>query len=122
MEEMHMAAMICRGAFKDANAISAADILRMATRSGALAQGRSDCGLIREGFRADLIVIDLDRPHLRPDYDTIANVVFSAQSGDICLNMIDGRVVYRDGEYAFLDQERVIFETEASFKRILGEL
>ena len=122
MEEMHMAAMICRGSTGDANAVEAGAILCMATRSGALAQGRTDCGLIREGFRADLIVIDLDKPHLRPDFDTLANVVFSAQSSDICLNMVDGRVIYRDGECVFMDRERVIYEAEASFGRILGEL
>ena len=122
IEEMHMAAMICRGSTGDANAVEAGAILCMATRSGALAQGRTDCGLIREGFRADLIVIDLDKPHLRPDFDTLANVVFSAQSSDICLNMVDGRVIYRDGECVFMDRERVIYEAEASFGRILGEL
>ena len=56
------------------------------------------------------------------DFDTLANVVFSAQSSDICLNMVDGRVIYRDGECVFMDRERVIYEAEASFGRILGEL
>ena len=73
-------------------------------------------------MRADLIVMDLDRPHMQPDFDTVSNIVFSAQSSDIVLNMIDGRVVYKNGEYLTIDRERVIFEANKSFERILGEL
>ena len=122
MEEIHMAAMLARGVTRDANAVSAADILRMATLEGAKAQGRPDCGRIEPGCRADLLVFDLDKPHLQPDYDTVANLVFAAQSSDIVLNMIDGRVVYRNGEYLTLDKERVIFDANQSFRRILSEL
>lgn len=122
MEEIHMAAMISRGSTKDANAISAADILKMACLEGAKAQGRPDCGRIEKGCRADLLVFDLDKPHLQPDFDTVANIVFSAQSSDIVLTMIDGRAVYRDGEYLTLDKERVIYNANESFRRILGEL
>ena len=122
MEEIHMAAMICRGSTRDANAISAADILRMATLQGARSQGRTDCGRIEEGCRADLIMFELDKPHLQPDFDTLANLVFAAQSSDICMTMIDGRVVYKDGEYLTLDRERIIYNANASFRRILGEL
>lgn len=122
VEEMHMAAMISRGFTLDANAVSAGNILKMATRNGALCQGRKNCGKIEEGMRADLIVMDLDRPHMQPDFDTVSNIVFSAQSSDIVLNMIDGRVVYKNGEYLTIDRERVIFEANKSFERILGEL
>ncbi|MCI5791689.1 MAG: amidohydrolase [Lachnospiraceae bacterium] len=122
MEEIHMAAMIARGSTLDANAVSDAAMLKAAALTGALSQGRGDCGRIEEGCRADLIVIDLDRPHLRPDYDTRANVVFSAQSSDIVLNMIDGKVVYKNGEYLTIDKEKVIAETEAHFDKILAQL
>ncbi len=122
MEEIHMAAMICRGVTKDANAVSASDILRMASLEGARVQGRRDCGRIEKSCRADLLVFDLDKPHLQPDFDTVANIVFAAQSSDIVLNMIDGRVVYRNGEFLTLDKERVIYDANASFQRILTEL
>ena len=122
MEEIHMAAMISRGSTLLANAISSSDILKMASLDGARSQGRMNCGVIKEGSRADLIVFDLDAPHLQPDFDTVSNIVFSAQSSDIVLNMIDGRVVYKNGEYMMIDREKVIFEANKSFERILGEL
>ena len=81
-----------------------------------------DCGRIEKSCRADLLVFDLDKPHLQPDFDTVANIVFAAQSSDIVLNMIDGRVVYRNGEFLTLDKERVIYDANASFQRILTEL
>ena len=71
LEEIHLAAMLARGASRDANAISSAEILRMATLEGAKAQGRTDCGVIAEGKKADLIVFDLDKAHLTPDFHTV---------------------------------------------------
>lgn len=122
MEEIHIAALLCRGATKDANAVSAADIVKMATVNGALAQGRKDCGAVKVGNKADIIVFDLMKPNLQPDFDTLANVVFSAQSSDIVMNMIDGRVVYRDGNFAFINREEVYNEVNERLSRILKEL
>lgn len=122
MEEIHIAALLCRGATKDANAVSAAEIVKMATVNGALAQGRKDCGAVKVGNKADIIVFDLMKPNLQPDFDTLANVVFSAQSSDIVMNMIDGRVVYRDGNFAFINKEEVYREVNERLIRILKEL
>lgn len=122
MEEIHIAALLCRGATKDANAVSAAEIVKMATVNGALAQGRKDCGAVKVGNKADIIVFDLMKPNLQPDFDTLANVVFSAQSSDIVMNMIDGRVVYRDGNFAFINKEEVYREVNERLSRILKEL
>ena len=122
MEEIHIAALLCRGATKDANAVSAAEIVKMATVNGALAQGRKDCGAVKVGNKADIIVFDLMKPNLQPAFDTLANVVFSAQSSDIVMNMIDGRVVYRDGNFAFINKEEVYREVNERLSRILKEL
>lgn len=122
MEEIHIAALLCRGATKDANAVSSADIVKMATVNGALAQGRKDCGAVKVGNKADIIVFDLMKPNLQPDFDTLANVVFSAQSSDIVMNMIDGRVVYRDGNFAFINREEVYREVNERLSHILKEL
>lgn len=122
MKEIYMAAMLARVGSMDANALSPAEVIKMATRNGALLQGRKDAGLLEEGFRADIIAINLDVAHMQPDYDTLSNIVFAAQSSDIILNMIDGRVVYKDGEYMYADKERIMYEANAAFKKILGLL
>ena len=122
MEEIHIAALLCRGAAKDANAVSVKDIIKMATINGALAQERKDCGLLKAGNKADLIVFDLNTPNMQPDFNTLANVVFSAQSSNIILNMIDGRVVYRNGNFAFINKDEVYTEVNKRLNRILKEL
>ena len=94
----------------------------MATVNGALAQERKDCGLLKAGNKADLIVFDSNSPNMQPDFNTLANVVFSAQSSNIILNMIDGRVVYRNGNFAFINKDEVYTEVNKRLNRILKEL
>ena len=122
LEEVNLAALLCRGESLDANAISAAELVKAATRNGALAQGRDDCGLIKEGFRADFILFDIEKEHLTPDYDTLANILFSAQSSDICMTVCDGEIICKDGEVLFIDEEETIAKAEESFKKVLESL
>jgi len=122
MEELHLAALLCRGQAMDANAIPAAELIKAATRNGALAQGRTDCGLIKEGFRADFILFDLEKEHLTPDYDTLANIVFAAQSSDICMTVCDGQIICKDGEALFIDEEETIAKASESFQKVLESL
>ena len=122
LEEVNLAAMLCRGQSLDANAVPAVDIIRAATRDGALAQGREDCGLIKEGFKADFILFDLEKEHLTPDYDTLANIVFSAQSADICMTVCDGEIICKDGEALFVDEEETIAKASESFQKVLESL
>lgn len=122
LEEVNLAALLCRGQSLDAGAISPGDIMRMATVNGALAQGRKDTGLIREGYRADLIMFDLDKPHLVPDTDTLANILFSANSSDIVMTVCDGRVICKDGKPLLIDEEETIAKAAESFKKVLETL
>lgn len=122
LEEVNLAALLCRGQAMDANAVLTEELVKAATRGGALAQGRTDCGLIREGFRADFILFDLDREHLTPDYDTLANIVYSAQNSDICMTVCDGEIIYKDGEALFIDEEETIAKASESFKKVLESL
>ncbi len=121
-EEMHLAAMVCRGVNHDSNAIPAKEILRIATRNGALAQGREDCGLIDTGMKADFIVLDLDKPHLYPDFDIVSNIVFSAQSSDVWMTVCDGDVLYKNGEFTHLDPEEIKAKARESLEKVLKRM
>lgn len=122
LEEISLSSMANKGINHDPQFMTNREAFKMATVNGALAQGRSDTGLIKEGNRADLIVYDFDKAHLQPVHDVLSNIMFSAQSDDICLNMIDGKVVYKDGQLLTLDNERIIYEVKKINKRILTEL
>ena len=123
MEEVRLFATLFKATTGDPTVVTPAQALYAATRAGALAQGRSDCGLLKEGFRADLIVMDLrNKPHMYPCHNMLNNVVFAAQGSDVCLTMVDGQVLYRDGLYTTLDIESVIAKANESTDAILRQL
>ena len=102
--------------------VSASELLRMATENGALSQGRTDTGTIAVGKRADLIVLDVDVPWMQPVSDMATNLVYSGQGSDVVLTMVDGQVLYRDGEWPTIDVERVMAQTAAARERVLSRL
>ena len=102
--------------------MSSSDLIQIATRNGALSQGRTDCGNIAVGNKADLIVLDIDTPWMRPVDDLVGALIYSAQGSDVVLTMVDGEVLYKNGEYLTIDVERVLSEVQASRKRILAQL
>jgi len=121
-EEIKMLSLAAKVRFGDPTLIKPAEALYAATRAGALAQGRPDCGIIKEGFRADMIMLDLSAPSMNPVYEMANNLVFSASSRDILMTMIDGLVVYENGAFPTVDIEKAISGTERSRDRILAEL
>lgn len=120
--DMTLLALLAKGASGDPTALSPADCLRIATRNGALAQRRTDCGVVAVGSRADLCVVDTDRPWYVPATDPAASLVYAGRSGDVVLTMVDGRVLYRDGEYPTIDIERAAYDAQRFTNRILSQL
>lgn len=121
-EEMKMFAIAPKVRFSDPTLITPKQTLYAATRAGALAQGREDAGLVKEGFKADLIMIDLEQPNMYPVHDLMNNLVYSASGTDIVMTMSDGKIVYENGEYKTLDIEKTMFEAQAATKVILSKL
>ena len=122
IKEMYLAALLPKGINNRAEIVSPRQVLKMATRNGALAQGREDCGFIKEGFKADLCVMDLNKANMYPDYDIINNLVYSASKSDVVLTMVDGDVLYKDGEFKYIDVERAGFECNRIVKEVVKEL
>ena len=121
-EEIKLLALSAKVRFGDPTLITPVEALFAATRAGALAQGRDDCGIIREGFRADMIVLDLASPSLNPVYDIANALVYAASSRDILMTVADGCIVYEGGSFPTVDLERVIADTKKARARILGTL
>ncbi len=117
-EEMHLAALIHNGYASDPTAIHAADVLKMATRNGALLQGRDDTGVLALGKKADIVAVNMDAPHLVPSFDPLVTLLYSAQGSDVCMTMVDGKVLYENGTYKTIDADKVYFEVRAAQKRL----
>ena len=117
-EEMHLAALIHNGHSHDPTVMKPADLLKMATINGAKLQGRDDTGVLEVGKKADLIAIDFDRPHLIPAMDYPAMLAYSVQDSDVCMTMIDGRILYENGEFKTLDEEKIKAEARVALREL----
>jgi len=105
----------------DVEALTAAQIFRMATENGARAIGFGDeIGSIEVGKRADLVVLDYERlsgPYLSPEISPVDALVYRAKSGDVTATMVEGRVVYANGRFAFVDREAALSRLRADIDR-----
>lgn len=122
IEEMKFFAVANKGKQYDPTLITPVETLKAATFAGAKGQGRDDCGKLARGFKADLIVMDLKQPNMHPIHNMANNMVYSASGSDVLLTMVDGKILYKNGEYLTIDIEKTIYEAEAETMRILGEL
>lgn len=118
IEEMKLFALLQKVRQNDPAIITPREAIYAATRAGALAQNRADCGALKVGNRADLIVLDTSAPYWKPVHDLANNLVYSASGTDVCLTMADGKVLYRDGIYTTIDIEKLTRIQELSQKEI----
>ena len=88
--------------------------------NGARLQGRADTGALAVGNKADIVAVDMDRPHLVPCVDPLSNLLYAAQGSDVCLTMADGQILYEDGAFLTLDKERILSEARRAAARLLG--
>lgn len=106
---------------RDAEALPGDQPLRMATANGARAMGFPESGALEPGRAADLILLDFDRPHLYPRHDLVANLVHAARGSDVTHVIVDGRLIYRNGELLTLDEDRIMAEAERHARRMVNQ-
>ncbi len=107
-EELHLASLIHNGVSGDPTIMNPRRTLKMATENGALLQGRGNTGSLTIGKKADIIAVDMDKPHLVPNIDTLALLCYSAQGSDVVMTMVDGKILYENGEFLTLDKDEII--------------
>jgi 5-methylthioadenosine/S-adenosylhomocysteine deaminase len=119
-EEMRLAAAL-QAMRRAPGALTARDALWMATREGARALGlEEEIGSIEPGKRADLILIERDRPHLTPDIDPWSTLVYAARGTDVRLTMVDGEVLVRDFSLTQLDSSEVVARARSAATGLLS--
>ena len=108
-EEMRFALLMQRAARQDVEAVTAPQVLRMATLGGAEALGLDDAiGSLTPGKRADLIAVSLNAPHSVPATDPSAALVYSARADDVCFTLCDGVPLYDESRWRTLDAATVL--------------
>lgn len=112
-EELKLASLLAKGSSLDPTAVPAYEALKMATVNGAKAQGReNEVGMLKAGFEADLIMLDTHFAHLHPLYDPVSTAVYSANGGDVALTIVQGKVLYENGQFTTIDVEQAISDVE----------
>ncbi len=119
-EEMNLAAILHKGVAMNPQLMKAHDVLRMGTVNGARAIGFDDTGILSEGMKADIILVDTDKPHFYPKNDPMAMIVYSAQAADVDTVIVDGNILMKNREFTQIDEEKIKFEVETLSKRLLG--
>ena len=97
--EMFLVTGLAKVRENNAAAVSADNVLRMATVEGAYAMGLKDADVLAEGKFADLIVIALNQPNMQPINNIVKNIVYSGSKQNVKLTMVNGKVLYEDGKF-----------------------
>ena len=118
-EELKLSALLAKYRSGDASTLPAYQALKFATVNGAKAQGRENLGMLKEGYCADMILLDSEALSLVPSYDVISSVVYGANGRDVVLTMINGRIVYDHGVFPTIDIEYAKSEVNDYAKHIV---
>ncbi|MBQ9096813.1 MAG: amidohydrolase [Clostridia bacterium] len=116
LEELHIASLLTNGADMNPETVSASDALKWATNAASL--GFHDSGKIAEGKKADIAIIDINKPHMRPVHNMRSAVCYSAGGGDVTHVFADGKMLLDKGQFTTIDIEKVYFEIDKCIKRI----
>ncbi|RKT87540.1 5-methylthioadenosine/S-adenosylhomocysteine deaminase [Saccharopolyspora antimicrobica] len=117
-ECMKQSVLAQRSVTLDPTAMRAQDALDLATRDGARCAG-IDAGVLEAGRLADLIVVDLDRPHLQPLHDVVSTLVYAARGSDVVVTVVDGEIVQRDGRCLRVDEASAVAEARERAELLL---
>lgn len=112
-EEIHIASIVNKAVNMDAESVKAYDAIKMATINGAKALGWSnEIGSIEVNKKADIILIDLDKPHLCPIHNVVSALAYSAQGSDVDTVIVDGKVIMEKREIKTLDIEKIMYNAQ----------
>lgn len=121
VEEMRTASLLQKVSTGDPMALPAYQALSMATADGARVLGLKDVGVLKPGFKADIILIDTKAPHLHPRHDWVAQMVYAAHASDVETVIIDGEVIMENRHVLTIDEEEVYLEVQKRAGRLTGK-
>ena len=122
-ETMKVAALLHKGVNLDPTVMNAEQVLRMATIDGAKALcWEKEIGSIEKGKKADIVIIDFNKPHLCPVYNEISHLVYSTKSADVETVFIDGRLVMENKMIKTVNVEELLDKAKKCKERLLEKL
>jgi 5-methylthioadenosine/S-adenosylhomocysteine deaminase len=120
-EEMKTAALLHKLSTGNPTALPARQVLKMATVNGAKALG-TETGMLKAGMKADMIIVDMKKPHLTPCFDIPSHLVYSAGGSDVRTTIVDGKVLMDDYRVLVLDEQKVIEEAQKAAEDLVARV
>jgi 5-methylthioadenosine/S-adenosylhomocysteine deaminase len=114
---MKFACLLQRGVRYNPKIIKAKDVLDMATKGGAKVLGLDNqIGSIEIGKKADIVIVDFEKPHLYPRTDIISHLVYAANASDVDTTIVDGKVIMRNRKVLTLDEPRILERAQDAYE------
>jgi 5-methylthioadenosine/S-adenosylhomocysteine deaminase len=121
LSEMATTAKVHKALANNPTVLDAKTVLLMATRWGAEVLGLGNkVGSIEKGKQADIITINLNKPHLTPLYDVCSHIVYAAMASDVETVMVNGKVVVNGGELLTADESEILYKARKWCEKIKG--
>jgi 5-methylthioadenosine/S-adenosylhomocysteine deaminase len=121
-QEMDSVAKLHKAKSLDPTVMDASTVLKMATIRGARALGLDPIiGSLETGKKADLIIVDTNKPHLTPMYNPVSHLVYAVIGSDVTTSIINGAVVMNDGRLKTMDLKAVMDDVNRIAKEVTEE-
>lgn len=120
-EEMKTAALLHKLSTGNPTALPARQVLEMATVNGAKALG-TKTGMLKVGMKADMIIVDMKKPHLTPCFDVPSHLVYSAKGSDVRTTIVDGKILMDDYRVLVLDEQKVLEEAQKAAEELVARV
>ena len=121
-EEMRTASLLQKVSTMDTCAIPAYTALQMATVNGAKAIGREgELGVLKQDAFADILLIDIEKPHLYPHTNLISELVYSTHSCDVDTVIVNGRIVVKNRKCLSMNAQEVCSTAQKHIEALLAK-
>jgi 5-methylthioadenosine/S-adenosylhomocysteine deaminase len=120
-EEMKTAALLHKVNTFNPTALPAKQVLEMATVNGSKALD-PETGMLKVGKKADMIILDMKKPHLIPCFDIRSQLVYSAKGSDVKTTIVNGKVLMEDYRVLALDEQKVMEEAQKAAEELVARV
>ena len=120
LEQLRLAALLQKHQEADAKILKRHEVLAMATSEGAKVLREEKLGQVKEGFLADLILVNLEGAHVQPVHDVVASLVYSSRASDVDTVIINGKIVMEHKKHKTIDKSLVLQEMRRRAPRLVN--
>ncbi|MCA9952706.1 MAG: amidohydrolase [Anaerolineales bacterium] len=119
LETLKTAVLLAKVSSGDTTVLLPLDALRMVTTTGAKIIGRADIGQLVPGFKADITLVNLNKPHIMPVHSAASALVYNCNGPDVDTVLVDGRILLDKGELTMLDETALLEECRQAAQNLL---